>query len=45
MANVHAFPPSFCFPAAMSERHRRRLVGNSLNVLVVAELINFMLDL
>ncbi len=32
------------FPAALTERQRRRLVGNSLNVLVVAELIKFMLN-
>ena len=40
---LHCFADSFEFPASITARQKRRLIGNSLNVLVVRELLNFLL--
>ena len=42
MANIMGFPPDFEFPDAVTEKQRRRLIGNSLNVEVVAALMREM---
>lgn len=39
VANLMCFPAKFQFPADMSIRQCYKLLGNSLNVLVVAELL------
>ncbi|KAI9221789.1 S-adenosyl-L-methionine-dependent methyltransferase [Blastocladiella britannica] len=44
MAAMHGFPATFTFPDDISTRQGWRLVGNSLNVAVVAMLVDFMLD-
>ncbi|NXD11892.1 TRDMT methyltransferase, partial [Nothocercus nigrocapillus] len=43
IANLHGFPPEFGFPAKVTIKQRYRLLGNSLNVHVVAKLISFLL--
>ncbi|XP_028933375.1 tRNA (cytosine(38)-C(5))-methyltransferase isoform X1 [Ornithorhynchus anatinus] len=43
IANLHGFPPEFGFPEQISTKQRYRLLGNSLNVLVVAKLIAILL--
>jgi len=44
VANLMGFPPEFEFPVGMEMRQRCRLLGNSLNVKVVAELMNLLLS-
>ncbi|XP_066484252.1 tRNA (cytosine(38)-C(5))-methyltransferase isoform X2 [Tiliqua scincoides] len=39
IANLHGFPPEFGFPDKVTIKQRYRLLGNSLNVQVVAKLI------
>ncbi|XP_065844564.1 tRNA (cytosine(38)-C(5))-methyltransferase-like [Oscarella lobularis] len=39
VANLLSFPPRFSFPESTSNRQRYRLLGNSLNVHVVAQLL------
>lgn len=40
VANLHGFPKEFCFPPTVSIKQQYRLLGNSLNVHVVSELMN-----
>ncbi|CAH3031200.1 unnamed protein product [Pocillopora meandrina] len=40
VANLHGFPFEFRFPSSLSIKQQYRLLGNSLNVLVVSELLN-----
>lgn len=40
VANLHGFPTEFCFPPSISVKQQYRLLGNSLNVHVVSELMN-----
>ncbi|XP_078366241.1 tRNA (cytosine(38)-C(5))-methyltransferase-like isoform X2 [Oculina patagonica] len=40
VANLHGFPSEFCFPPSLSVKQQYRLLGNSLNVHVVSELLN-----
>jgi len=40
VANLHGFPKEFCFPPTVSVKQQYRLLGNSLNVYVVSELLN-----
>ncbi|XP_075683715.1 tRNA (cytosine(38)-C(5))-methyltransferase isoform X2 [Rhinoderma darwinii] len=43
IANLHGFPAEFDFPDKITTKQRYRLLGNSLNVHVVAKLIDLML--
>ncbi|XP_069504453.1 tRNA (cytosine(38)-C(5))-methyltransferase isoform X2 [Ambystoma mexicanum] len=43
IANLHGFPASFDFPDKITVRQRYRLLGNSLNVHIVAKLISVLL--
>ena len=43
VANLHSFPASFSFPADVTLRTRWALLGNSLSVAVVAELLRYLL--
>uniref|UniRef100_A0A8C8VFM9 tRNA (cytosine(38)-C(5))-methyltransferase n=1 Tax=Pelusios castaneus TaxID=367368 RepID=A0A8C8VFM9_9SAUR len=42
IANLHGFSPEFGFPDKITMKQRYRLLGNSLNVHVVAKLISFL---
>ncbi|XP_074840921.1 tRNA (cytosine(38)-C(5))-methyltransferase isoform X3 [Carettochelys insculpta] len=42
IANLHGFPPEFGFPDTITVKQRYRLLGNSLNVHVVAKLITLL---
>ncbi|KAG6934307.1 tRNA aspartic acid methyltransferase 1, partial [Chelydra serpentina] len=42
IANLHGFPPEFGFPDKITMKQRYRLLGNSLNVHVVAKLISLL---
>ncbi|NWH69731.1 TRDMT methyltransferase, partial [Piaya cayana] len=44
IANLHGFPPEFGFPDKVSIKQCYRLLGNSLNVHVVAKLISILLE-
>ncbi|XP_072010322.1 tRNA (cytosine(38)-C(5))-methyltransferase [Engystomops pustulosus] len=44
IANLHGFPATFGFPEQVTTRQRYRLLGNSLNVHIVAQLIALMLQ-
>ncbi|XP_078090896.1 tRNA (cytosine(38)-C(5))-methyltransferase isoform X2 [Mustelus asterias] len=44
IANLHGFPPEFNFPEKISLRQSYRLLGNSLNIHVVAKLIRLMVE-
>ncbi|GCB72556.1 tRNA (cytosine(38)-C(5))-methyltransferase isoform X2 [Scyliorhinus torazame] len=44
IANLHGFPSEFSFPEKTSLRQRYRLLGNSLNIHVVAKLIRLMVE-
>ncbi|XP_060681545.1 tRNA (cytosine(38)-C(5))-methyltransferase isoform X2 [Hemiscyllium ocellatum] len=44
IANLHGFPPEFRFPQNISLRQSYRLLGNSLNINVVAKLIGLMVQ-
>jgi hypothetical protein len=43
IAGLHGFPPSFSFPTTLTQQQCYRLIGNSLNVIVVAELMKYLL--
>jgi site-specific DNA-cytosine methylase len=43
IARLHSFPDSFDFPADVTLRQRYACLGNSLSVLVVAELLSYLL--
>jgi hypothetical protein len=43
IARLHSFPASFCFPGDMEPRQCYKLLGNSLSVAVVADLLKFLL--
>jgi site-specific DNA-cytosine methylase len=43
VANFHSFPPDFCFPLHVTLRQRYALLGNSLSVRVVADLLRYLL--
>ena len=45
VANLHSFPDSFSFPAHVTRRQQYALLGNSLSVAVVAELLTYMLKM
>jgi tRNA (cytosine38-C5)-methyltransferase len=42
VANLHSFPPSFAFPSHVTLRQRYALLGNSLSVAVVADLLRYL---
>ncbi|XP_015279249.1 PREDICTED: tRNA (cytosine(38)-C(5))-methyltransferase [Gekko japonicus] len=42
IANLHGFPPEFDFPGNVTMKQHYRLLGNSLNVHVVAKLISIL---
>ncbi|TSK34884.1 tRNA (cytosine(38)-C(5))-methyltransferase [Bagarius yarrelli] len=44
IANLMGFPPQFSFPSNISVKQRYRVLGNSLNVHVVAKLISLMVS-
>jgi tRNA (cytosine38-C5)-methyltransferase len=44
VAKLMSFPPSFSFPESISEKQRYKLLGNSINVLVVSELLKLMVE-
>ncbi|XP_066137156.1 tRNA (cytosine(38)-C(5))-methyltransferase isoform X3 [Saccopteryx bilineata] len=44
IANLLGFPPEFGFPENITVKQRYRLLGNSLNVQVVAKLIKFLVE-
>ncbi|KAM4705617.1 tRNA (cytosine(38)-C(5))-methyltransferase isoform 2-T2 [Rhinophrynus dorsalis] len=44
IANLHGFPPEFGFPAKVTTKQQYRLLGNSLNVHIVAKLISILLQ-
>ncbi|NWZ11626.1 TRDMT methyltransferase, partial [Agelaius phoeniceus] len=44
IANLHGFPLEFGFPEKVTLKQRYRLLGNSLNVHVVAKLISILLE-
>lgn len=44
VANLHSFPDSFSFPAHVTRRQQYALLGNSLSVAVVADLLMYMLE-
>ncbi|XP_055970613.1 tRNA (cytosine(38)-C(5))-methyltransferase isoform X2 [Sorex fumeus] len=44
IANLLGFPPKFGFPEKVAVKQRYRLLGNSLNVLVVARLIKILCE-
>ncbi|VDD76606.1 unnamed protein product [Mesocestoides corti] len=41
IANLMCFPADFEFPEEVTEKQRKRLLGNSINVLVVAHILNW----
>ncbi|ELR10839.1 C5 cytosine-specific DNA methylase superfamily protein [Acanthamoeba castellanii str. Neff] len=43
VARLHGFPDSFGFPEGTGERQKYQQLGNSLNVLVVARLLRYLL--
>lgn len=43
IANLHGFPSTFHFPPSFSLKQCFSLLGNSLNVVVVSELIDYLL--
>lgn len=43
VANLHRFPESFQFPEQLTSKQRYQLLGNSLNVEVVAHLVQYLL--
>ncbi|KAM8967609.1 tRNA (cytosine(38)-C(5))-methyltransferase [Pelodytes ibericus] len=44
IANLHGFPPQFDFPDKVTTKQQYRLLGNSLNVHIVAKLITVLLQ-
>lgn len=44
VANLHSFPSQFSFPPQVTLRQRYQLLGNSLSVAVVADLLAYMLQ-
>lgn len=44
IANLHSFPKEFSFPLSLSLRQKYALLGNSLNVAVVAYLLQYLLS-
>lgn len=44
VSRLMCFPQGFEFPDWVTDRQKYRLLGNSINVLVVSKLINFMLN-
>ncbi|PIO39972.1 hypothetical protein AB205_0037170 [Aquarana catesbeiana] len=44
IANLHGFPADFGFPEKITSKQRYRLLGNSLNVHIVARLITLLLQ-
>lgn len=43
MLRIHGFPDSFSVPEDVTPKQMRRCIGNSLNVIVVRELIRYAL--
>lgn len=43
IAKLHSFPSDFSFPADLSARQCYKLLGNSLSVVVVADLLNYLM--
>lgn len=44
VAQLMSFPSSFNFPETTTNRQRYRLLGNSINVLVVSELLKLLME-
>ena len=44
VSKIMSFPSNFSFPESISEKQRYKLLGNSINVLVVSELINLLTE-
>lgn len=44
-AKLMSFPSSFSFPDSVTEKQRYKLLGNSINVAVVGELIKLLVQL
>lgn len=44
IAKLMCFPEDFEFPDEVSDKQKYRLLGNSINVRVVSELINLMVE-
>lgn len=44
VARLMSFPSSFAFPSSVSEKQQYKLLGNSINVAVVSELIKLMIQ-
>jgi len=42
VANLHGFPAEFSFPCSVTPRQRYQVLGNSLNVHVVAALLRYL---
>jgi len=42
VARLLGFPPTFAFPASTARKQRYRMLGNSLSVTVVAELLRYL---
>jgi len=43
IANIHGFPPNFDYEPTLSIQQQYRLIGNSLNVTIVSQLLNYLL--
>ena len=44
VAALHSFPPEFTFPSDLSRKRQYALLGNSLSVAVVAELVLYLIE-
>lgn len=44
ISRLMAFPKEFSFPKSVSEKQRYKLLGNSINVAVVSELIKILIN-
>jgi tRNA (cytosine38-C5)-methyltransferase len=45
IANLHCFPQDFEFPQELTQLQKYRLIGNSLNVLIVSVLIKLLINI
>lgn len=45
ISKLMSFPSTFTFPDSVNEKQRYKLLGNSINVAVVSELINLMIQI
>lgn len=44
ISRLHGFPPHFGFPDSVTDRQRYRLLGNSLNCVVLSHLMQYLFD-